>query len=87
MVAEEKLWLKKNPKERWISVSTLNLIDEHMVLKQTLLSAAIERAQSASQLLYKEKDKEIKKSAKKDARLYLENKAALIEQTERKSDF
>ncbi|KAK2715292.1 hypothetical protein QYM36_010063 [Artemia franciscana] len=43
-------------------------------------------AKSASELFYMEKDKEIEKSAWKDKRLFLENKAVLAEEAARKGD-
>ena len=82
-VVEEKLGFMKKPKERWISYTTWKLIDEHKVLKQTLLTTVTQRAQLASQLLCKEKDKEIKKSARRDKRLSFENKATLAEEAAR----
>ncbi|XP_065576323.1 craniofacial development protein 2-like [Artemia franciscana] len=83
-IAEEKLGFRKKPKETWISDITWKLIDERKALKQAMLIDTTRCSELARKQLYKETDKEVKKSARKDKRQLLEKKAALAEEASRK---
>ncbi|XP_065584387.1 uncharacterized protein LOC136043406 [Artemia franciscana] len=85
-IAAEKLGFRKKPKERWISDITWKLIDERKTLKQAMLIDTTRCSELATKQIYKEKDKEVKKSARKDKRQFLEKKAALAEEADRKGD-
>ena len=77
---------KKKPKVRWISQETWKLIDERNDLRQQIFSASGDRTSVFANVLYRLKDKEIKKSAKADKRRCVEEKARLAEEAARKGD-
>ena len=60
-------------KERWISNGTWKLIDERKVLKAKMEQGATVNTESL--ISYRKKDKEVKKSCRRDKQLYLENLA------------
>ena len=72
-------------RKSWISDNTWGLIEERRVLKQSVLGCR-EDQRAARQDLYKEKSRQVKNSARKDKRQFLDNKAYEAEEAARQGD-
>ena len=78
--ATEKLGFRKSVKEEWLSSDTWDLISERKRIRSKMLyckeSPELERS-------YKDKDKEAKKSARRDKRKRIEDSASRAEEAAR----
>ncbi|XP_055997977.1 uncharacterized protein LOC130047325 [Ostrea edulis] len=68
---------KKN--KEWLTSDTWERISERKKLKQKIISTKSTRLQEQMQISYREKDKEVKRSARKDSRMHLDNLAKRAE--------
>lgn len=73
--ATEAIGYKKSTKSEWLSKDTWNTIEERKQLKKNFLAAKSPRLKERAAALYREKDKEVKKSARKDKRIYTDKLA------------
>jgi len=71
-------------KERWISEDTWKLIDERKILKMQMEQK--KRKNQTAAINYKIKDKQVKRSCKRDKQQYLERKADEAEMAAVKGD-
>ena len=77
--AEEKIGLKRKKSKNWLSSGTWLKIEERKKLKEKLLATKSQRLQDQIENEYKTKDKEIKKSARHDKRVNVDNLASEAE--------
>ncbi|XP_013401097.1 uncharacterized protein LOC106166982 [Lingula anatina] len=83
--AEAVLGFKKKNKE-WVTPETWKLIDERRILKEKLLNTKSPRLVEQDRAAYKSKDKEVKKSARSDKRVFVEKLASEAEQAAAQGD-
>ena len=81
--SEKTLGYQESHRKPWISDDTWKLIEERRCLKHSVLSGGSRLSQSNP---YKEKSKEVKKSARNDKRRYIEGKAQEAEDAEKRGD-
>ncbi|XP_064645936.1 craniofacial development protein 2-like [Lineus longissimus] len=80
------LGFRKTKKEEWISAASWTKIDERKAIKKNLLSTKSPRLQERRKAEYSQKDKEVKKSCRKDKRQYFDNLATDAENAARRKD-
>ena len=83
---EKVLGFRQNKKKEWISKETIDKIEERREVKKKLLSARSERLKERFAAAYKEKDRNVKNSARKDRRQYTENLADEAEAAAHQND-
>jgi len=84
---EKVLGHKKRPKEEWISQDTWAKISERKKIKARVLNTKSPRLLERVQKEYRQKDKEVKRSARQDKRAYVEKLAEAAEVAARRKDF
>ncbi|XP_065578596.1 craniofacial development protein 2-like [Artemia franciscana] len=85
-VAKANLGFKKRKKEEWISDDTWKYISKRKETRTLILNTSSPEQKAQLQLRYKEEDKAVKRSARKDNRIAIERKAALAEEAAKKGD-
>jgi hypothetical protein len=85
-VAKARLGFKKRKKEKWISDDTWKCISKRKETRTLILNTLSPEQKAQLQLRYKEEDKAVKRSARKDKRNVIEEKAALAEEAAKKGD-
>ena len=79
------LGYRRRERKKWISDNTRQIIEERKAAKQSMLSGTAEQRARASEI-YREKNKEVKKSARKDKRDYTYNLAREAQTAAEKGD-
>jgi hypothetical protein len=85
-VCEETLGFKKKQQKAWLSVDTWNLVEERKALKGKVDQARTRIQKKAAQQQYTEKNKQVKRSARKDKRTYIDSLALEAQQAAAKND-
>ena len=85
-VGQETLGWRRRKKEEWISTKTWDMIGKRKAIKNKLLSAKSPRLKENLKRTYSEQDKEVKKSAKKDKKDYIERLATDAEEAAARQD-
>jgi hypothetical protein len=70
--AEETIGYRKSTKTEWISNDTWKTIEERRQIKKKLLDTKSPRLKEQVSIQYREKDREVKNSARQDKRQYIE---------------
>ena len=73
--------------KKWITAGTWNKITERKKIKEKLISTKSPQLKEQVQSQYREKDKEVKRSARKDKRAYLDNLAREAEHAASRGHF
>ena len=76
----------KRPKDQWLSERTWNLIGDRRNLRQQLLNGGEYNDTVLENQLYRDLDKLVKRSARGDKRILLEEKAAMAEEVAKRGD-
>ncbi|XP_065584026.1 craniofacial development protein 2-like [Artemia franciscana] len=85
-VPKANLGFKKRKKEEWISDDTWKYISKRKETRTLILNTSSPEQKAQLQLRYKEEDKAVKRSARKDKRIVIERKAAFAEEAAKKGD-
>jgi endonuclease/exonuclease/phosphatase family metal-dependent hydrolase len=85
-VGDKVLGYRKNKKSEWISEDTLSRIEERREIKKRLLDTKSPRLKERITKEYSEKNKEVKTSARKDKRDYIERLAEEAEAAAEQGD-
>ena len=85
-VCDEVLGFKRPHQKAWITEGTWKLIEERKVLKFKLDQARTRAQKQTAQGIYSAKNKQVKKSARKDKRTYIDNLATNAQQAAAKND-
>jgi endonuclease/exonuclease/phosphatase family metal-dependent hydrolase len=83
---EKVLGYRKKKKEEWLSTGTWDKIEERKEIKKRLLQVKSPRLKERLVKQYSEKDKEVKKSARRDKKDYVENLAKEAEDAAKRRD-
>ena len=83
---EKILGHRKSAKKEWISRETIQNVEDRRDLKKKLLSTRSERIRERLANEYREKDREVKNSARRDKRMYVERLAEEAETAARNQD-
>ena len=81
--AEETIGYRKSAKTEWLSNDTWKAIEERRLVKKKLLDSKSPRLKERMATLYRGKDREVKTSARRDKRRYVEK---LAEEAERAAE-
>ncbi|CAC5406583.1 unnamed protein product [Mytilus coruscus] len=84
--AEKVLGLKNRKRKQWLSDKTWENIKERKAIKIKLNAAKSNRLKTKLQSNYRDKDKEVKKSAKNDSRNYIEELANEAEEASKRGE-
>ena len=84
--SEKILGFKKNKSKPWISIDTWNKIDERKKIKSKLLGTNSPETKEELKVEYSNKDRMVKRSARKDKRDYIDNLAEQAEAAARHGD-
>ena len=85
--AEKVLGFKNNKNKPWITATTWSKIEERKNIKEKQLTAVSQRIKDRLEVEYQRKDKEVKKSARKDKRNYVEDLGSEADQAAIRGDF
>lgn len=85
--AERVLGFRKRKNKEWLTPRTWRLIEERRDLKVKLLGTKSLRLQERAKAAYKDKDKEVKRSARNDKRAHIDNLACEAEQAAVRGDW
>ncbi len=80
------LGYRKRQKEEWLTAGTWDKIQERKDIKKKLLTTKSPRLKERMETAYKKKDKEVKYSARKDKKDYIDQLTEKAEQAARKKD-
>ena len=83
---EKVLGFRKKKKEEWIQLDTWQKIDERKETKQKINSTRSERMKQRLRTTYSELDKQVKRQAKRDKKLYIERLADEAEEAAKGQD-
>ena len=84
--SKEILGYRKRRKEEWIGDATWTKIDERKLIKRKLLNAKSPRLKEHFSTEYSKKDKEVKRSCRRDKRHYIDTLATEAETAARNND-
>ncbi|CAG2240028.1 unnamed protein product [Mytilus edulis] len=84
--SEKIIGFRKSSNKQWLTSDTWKAIDERAKLKEKVLSTRSSRLKEQTQKEYAEKDKEVKKRARKDKRNHLEERPEEAEKAAARSD-
>ncbi len=84
--AKKVLGYKKKRNKEWLTPRTWQKIDERKKLKERLLNTKSPRLKEQVQTAYKNKDKEVKRSARNDKRAFIDELAGEAEQAAARGD-
>ncbi|CAG2222390.1 unnamed protein product [Mytilus edulis] len=84
--SEKIIGFRKSSNKQWLTSDTWKAIDERAKLKEKVLSTRSSRLNEQTQKEYSEKDKEVKKRARKDKRNHLEKRPEEAEKAAARSD-
>ena len=84
--SEKIIGFRKKNDKTWLTASTWKMIEERGKLKEKVLSSKSSRLREQAQKDYGEKDKEVKRCARKDKRNYLEERAEEAEKAVARGD-
>ncbi|XP_078581995.1 uncharacterized protein LOC144865280 [Branchiostoma floridae x Branchiostoma japonicum] len=79
------LGYRKRERKEWLSDTTWNLVQERKAAKQHMLNGS-ERQRAAAAKTYQAKNKEVKRSARRDKRVYMDSLATEAQQAAEKGD-
>ncbi len=77
--AQKVLGFKKKGAKEWISASTWQKVEERKQLKAKMLNSKSQRLLEKTKMSYKNKDREVKRSARRDKRVFVEHLASEAE--------
>lgn len=77
--AQNVLGFKQNVAEEWISATTWQRIEESRQLKAKVLNTKSQRLYEKAKASYKNKDREVKRCARREKRAFIENLASEAE--------
>ncbi len=77
--AQKVLGFKKKGAKEWISASTWQKIEERKQLKAKMLNSKSQRLLEKTKMSYKNKDREVKRNARRDKRVFVEHLASEAE--------
>lgn len=83
---DKVLGTRRNKQKAWITEDTWNLIEERKILKQRTDQARTRAQTQAAKERYSQKNKEVKKSARKDKRTFIDNLATEAQDAAYKND-
>ena len=84
--AKETIGYRKSTKNEWLSDDTWKSIEERRQIKKQLLDSKSPRLKERTAAQYREKDKEVKTSARRDKRQYIEQLAEKAERAAEQKD-
>lgn len=84
--AEETIGYRKNAKEEWLTDGTWKLIEDRRTIRGKIHDSIDENRKEQLSKSYREKDKDVKKSVRKDKRTRMEKNATKAEEAARKGD-
>ncbi len=77
--AQTVLGFKQKGAKEWISESTWQKVEERKQLKAKMLNSKSQRLLDKTKLSYKNKDREVKRSARRDKKVFVEHLASKAE--------
>ncbi|XP_071129957.1 uncharacterized protein [Mytilus edulis] len=84
--SEKIIWFRKSSSKQWLTSFTWKAIDERTKLKEKVLSTRSSRLKEQPQKEYAEKDKEVKKIARRDEKNHLEDQLEEVEKATARGD-
>ena len=84
--AKETIGYRKSTKTEWISTETWKAIEERMKLKKAMLDSKSSRLKERAAAQYRDKNKQVKRSARNDKRQYVEQLAEKAERAAEQKD-